>query len=232
MGNAEKVPGQARSGPGHPDTQHPGRAATTPCTGIDPWITCYNRRMRTEETTALLLDRIHAGDMAARDALIARYLPLLRRWARGRLPVAARDLGDTEDLVQITLIRGLGQVGSFEYGGAGSFLAYLRSTLMNLLRNEIRRAGRRGQNVQLDEVQVESQATSPLERAMGAERMERYEAALAALPKRARELIIMRLEFGMDYADMAMELESTPDAVRMATRRATEMLARQLGSES
>ena len=28
----------------------------------------------------------------------------------------------------------LKQVGTFEYGGAGSFLAYLRSTLLNLLR--------------------------------------------------------------------------------------------------
>ena len=31
--------------------------------------------------------------------------------------------------------RVLKQIGTFEYGGAGSFLAYLRSTLLNLLRN-------------------------------------------------------------------------------------------------
>lgn len=184
--------------------------------------------MPRDETTALLLDRCRAGDASAREQLLARYLPLLRNWARGRLPASARDLGDTEDLVQVTLIRCLGQVDRFEYGGAGAFLAYLRSTLMNLLRNEIRRAARQGRSVELDEARLEVTATSPLEKAIGSERLARYEAALAALPDRARELIIMRLEFGMGYADMANELESTPDAVRMATRRATETLAQAL----
>ncbi len=53
----------------------PGRAAA-----------CYKPRMQTEETTALLLDRAGGGDGAERERLAARYLPMLRRWAHGRLP--------------------------------------------------------------------------------------------------------------------------------------------------
>lgn len=188
--------------------------------------------MQTEETTALLLDRARGGDEAARDRLAARYLPMLRRWAHGRLPPSTRDLTDTDDLVQVTLFRVLKQIGTFEYGGAGSFLAYLRSTLLNLLRNEIRRVARRGENLGLDEDLADDDATSPLEQAIGRERLERYEAALEALPQRARELVIMRLEFDMTHEDIANEMQSTPDAVRMAIKRAVETLARTLGERA
>jgi RNA polymerase sigma-70 factor (ECF subfamily) len=123
----------------------------------------------------------------------------------------------------------LKQIGRFEYGGAGSFLAYLRSTLLNLLRNEIRRVARRGESLELDEALVEDETASPLEQAIGRERLERYEAALETLPARARELVIMRLEFDMTYDDIANEVQSTPDAVRMAIRRAVEALTRALG---
>ena len=46
------------------------------------------------DSTQQLLHRIRAGDDAARERLLARYLPMLRRWAHGRLPSYARDLGD------------------------------------------------------------------------------------------------------------------------------------------
>lgn len=188
--------------------------------------------MSTEETTALLLDRARAGDESARDRLAARYLPMLRRWAHGRLPPSTRDLTDTDDLVQVTLFRVLKQIGTFEYGGAGSFLAYLRSTLLNLLRNEIRRVARRGESLELNEDLADGDAVSPLEQAIGRERLQRYEAALEALPQRARELVIMRLEFDMTYEDIAIEVQSTPDAVRMAIKRAVETLARTLGERA
>lgn len=184
--------------------------------------------MPIEETTEILLRRVRAGEAPARERLVARFLPLLRRWAHGRLPSCARDLTDTDDLVQVTLVRVLKQTERFEYGGAGSFLAYLRSTLLNLLRNEIRRGRRRGESVELGESLADDGA-SPLEQALGRERLERYEAALEELPPRNRELVIMRLEFDMTYEDIAFETQSTPDAVRMAIRRAVAALAAALG---
>ena len=39
----------------------------------------------------------------------------------------------------------------------------------------------------------------------------------------------MRLEFDMTYEDIAIEVQSTPDAVRMAIRRAVAALAATLG---
>ena len=49
-----------------------------------------------------------------------RYLPRLSRWASGRLPRWARDLSDTDDLVQDTLIRSVANLGHFEARGEGA----------------------------------------------------------------------------------------------------------------
>ena len=56
------------------------------------------------EATSVLLERVRAGDNSALDILVGRYLIPLRRWASGRLPAWARDLRDTDDIVQDTLI--------------------------------------------------------------------------------------------------------------------------------
>jgi hypothetical protein len=54
------------------------------------------------ETTFHLIERARAGDQEALERLFARHLKPLQRWARGRLPKWARDLADTDDLVQET----------------------------------------------------------------------------------------------------------------------------------
>ena len=57
-----------------------------------------------ELPSVALLARVRGGDAAAREALLRRYWPRLERWAHGRLPAWARDLNDTGDLVQETLL--------------------------------------------------------------------------------------------------------------------------------
>ena len=71
-----------------------------------------------------------AGDQRARERLVSRFLPILRNWATGRLPGGARDLAETDDLVQITLVRALDHIDRFEHRGEGAFLAYLRRILL------------------------------------------------------------------------------------------------------
>src|SRR3954471_24248548 len=57
------------------------------------------------ESTFDLLQRVKSGEDEAFERLIAHFLPPLRRWASGRLPRWCRDLMDTDDLVQETVIR-------------------------------------------------------------------------------------------------------------------------------
>ncbi|MEM7351159.1 MAG: sigma-70 family RNA polymerase sigma factor, partial [Acidobacteriota bacterium] len=96
-----------------------------------------------EEPTVVLLDQVRAGSDTARERLMERFLPILRRWARGRLPSYARSAAETDDLVQVTLLRALGNVARFDPRGEGAFLAYLRQIMLNAVRDEIRRSGRR-----------------------------------------------------------------------------------------
>src|SRR5213083_1501520 len=103
------------------------------------------------ESTATLLARVRNGDVAARDRILARYRPTLHRWAHGRLPSRARGLVDTDDLVQITLIRALNRLKEFEPRREGAFLAYLRQILLNQIREELRRVLRRPEQKEIED---------------------------------------------------------------------------------
>jgi RNA polymerase sigma-70 factor (ECF subfamily) len=179
------------------------------------------------ESTASLLIRVREGSHGAREDLAKRYLTLLGRWAHGRIPRAARDLVDTEDIVQSTIMKALGNVDTFEPRGEGAFLGYLRQILMNQILDEARRAKRRPRHVTLDPGLEASHSPSPLEEAIGRDRMQRYEASMAQLPDTQREAIVLRIEMGMRYRDIAEALGvSSAEAVRALVGRGMVHLAR------
>jgi RNA polymerase sigma-70 factor (ECF subfamily) len=177
-------------------------------------------------TTAHLLEQVRRGDARARDALCARFLPILRRWGHSRLPARARSLADTDDLVQVTLLRALNHVEGFEARREGAFLAYLRTILMNAVRDEIRRATRRPDHLRLEEDDGPQQP-SELERLLGRERLQLYERALAELDESDREAVILRLEFGYTHPEVASALgKPSADAARMTVARALVAMAK------
>jgi RNA polymerase sigma-70 factor (ECF subfamily) len=178
------------------------------------------------ESTFLLIEQIRAGDKSALDRLLRRFLPLLTRWASGRLPRGVRDLSDTEDLVQETIISALRHIDHIEIRGEGALQAYLRRAVLNRIRDELRRHGRRGLAETLDE-NVRAKEDSPLEIAIGNEALERYEAALSRLSAGDREAVIARIELGQTYAEIASALgKPSTEAARMAVNRALARLAR------
>jgi RNA polymerase sigma factor (sigma-70 family) len=175
--------------------------------------------------TAHLLERARTGNRAAMNALFERYLPILRRWTSGRLPFWARDLAETQDLVQDTLLQVFRNLDTFEYRGGGAFLAYLRHAVMNRLRNEIRRADRRPLHDAVP-LAAEDGRPSPIEHAIGAEALERYEKALDALTPTEREAVVARIELGLSYEALADRLgKPSADAARMTVARALVKLA-------
>jgi RNA polymerase sigma factor (sigma-70 family) len=176
-----------------------------------------------------LLERAQAGERAALDSLIERYLPRLQRWASGRLPRWARDMADTQDLVQETLFQTFKRIERFEPRGEGALLAYLRQAILNRVREELRRAKRRPPRSALDS-EAEDNARSPLEEAIGQEALERYERALAMLRREDRELVVARIELGYTNQEIAELLDKpTPNAARMAVERAIIRLAKEMG---
>lgn len=159
---------------------------------------------------------------------MARYFPILTRIAHGRLPRSARTYLDTDDLVLITLEKSLNHVETFEPRREGAFLAYLRQTLLNRIRDEIRRVARRPVETEW-KADAPDPSRSPLEEVIGKEAIERYEAALRGLPEVQREAVMLRLEMGMSYADIAEALGSeSPNAVRMSISRALSRMAKEM----
>jgi RNA polymerase sigma-70 factor (ECF subfamily) len=180
------------------------------------------------DSTFKLIDRARSGDQEALERLFARHLKPLQRWARGRLPRWARDLSDTDDLVQETLLQTFKKIGGFEPRGVGALNAYLRQAVMNRIRDELRRKGRRPDVTDLDGVEGD-RAESPLEQAIGREMVERYERALALLKPEEREAIIARVELGFTYAELAEALgKPTADAARKTAERALVRLAEEM----
>lgn len=191
-----------------------------------------HRRPVDLETSLALFERARAGDAEARDALITRYLPRLQRWATGRLPGRARDATDTQDLVQDTVIQTFNRLERIEVRGEGALLAYLRQGIVNRIRDHFRRAGRRPEPTALD-TQMAGTEASPLERAIGAEAMERYERALQRLKPDDRAAVIARVELGASNEEIASALgKPSANAARMAVERALIRLADAMRSDS
>lgn len=175
-----------------------------------------------------LLARAREGDQAALDEVFARAIPPLKRWASGRLPRWARDMVDTDDLVQETVINTLKRIDVFEYRADAALQAYLRQAVMNRIRNEIRRASRHAAPETLDTAAPDD-GLSPLEALIGKQTVEAYDEALAALEPHEREAIVGRVELGLSYEALAEAMgRPSPDAARMAVGRALLKLAKLL----
>ena len=180
------------------------------------------------ESSFELVRRAREGDEAALNELCGRYLPRLQRWAHGRLPACARGALDTHDLVQETFAQVVKRIEEFEPRHEGAFQAYLRQALLNRVRDEIRRARRKAP---VETLNSESPASdpSPLEEAIGQETVERYEGALQRIRPEDREAIILRIEMGCAYTEVAEALgKPSIAAAHMAVSRALVRLAEEM----
>jgi RNA polymerase sigma factor (sigma-70 family) len=184
------------------------------------------------DSTVELLARIRGGDAGAQERLLTRYLPRLRRWARGRLPSWARDLLQTEDLVQEVVLRTLHELGSFQPRFDGALGAYLRQGVHNRIQDEVRRIHRRPRVEEMQDTHVDPSPT-PLEEAVGSETLARYESALERLRPEDREAVVARVELDLDWSEMAKVLgKPSPDAARVAVSRAILRLAKEMERDS
>jgi RNA polymerase sigma-70 factor (ECF subfamily) len=178
------------------------------------------------EPTVEMVRRIRNGDTNARGELVRRYTPMIRRWASGRLPSNARNLTDTDDLVQVAMIRALNHIDNLRLEHPGALFVYLKQVVLNAIKDEIRRNRARNEHVEIqaDSLQVEAQSPDDPEKLYVD--LDAYEKVLATLPKRQQRLLVMRLEFGLAYDEIAQECSTTADAARMMVSRAVLQLAR------
>jgi RNA polymerase sigma-70 factor (ECF subfamily) len=178
------------------------------------------------EPTVELIVRARTGDDRALEALLQRCLPRLKRWAHGRLPRHVRSYMETDDLVQDALLHVIRRLDTFEPRHVGAMQAYLRESVKNQIRDELRKFARRPEPQELVE-DYPSTDRSPEEQALEMESYERYRAALGRLRAKERELVIGRIELDWTHQECADRFGfSNSDAARMATNRAIRHLTR------
>jgi RNA polymerase sigma-70 factor (ECF subfamily) len=175
-------------------------------------------------TSWRLLERARRGDATAQAGLFARYLPDLRRWAHGRLPQWVRSTADTSDLIQDAILRTFVRLDAFQPRGRGALAGYLRTAVRNRIADEHRRSARWNMTHLSADVRP-GDGASPLDEAMAAETTRRYQAALARLGARDRELIVAHVELDYTHAQLGCMLHRSPNAARMALCRAIGRLA-------
>jgi RNA polymerase sigma-70 factor (ECF subfamily) len=182
-----------------------------------------------DEPTIELVLSARNGDRMALEALLERCLPPLKRWTHGRLPAHARGGLDTGDLVQEAAMHVLARLDKFEPRHVGAMQAYLRTAVINRIRDEIRKVGRRPEAVELTD-EPPSDVTSPLEAVIRNEAYDRYRSALDKLRTRDREMIVARIEVQWSIAEIAQRFGmASVDATRVAVSRSLKRLSAQLG---
>jgi len=182
------------------------------------------------ESSIELFRRARRGDTEALDRLMTRYLPRLFRWAHGKLPPAVRHGQSTGDMVQDAILRSLRHLDEFDPVHEGALESYLRRAIQNRIVDEIRKIRRQPPLAELED-EIEAGASSPLAEAMSAQAWERYEAGLARLRPADRNAVVLRVEMGLDYEDVARYLgKPSVGAARLAVKRALDRLMNELNA--
>jgi RNA polymerase sigma-70 factor (ECF subfamily) len=183
------------------------------------------------DATADLVARIRGGDQVALEMLINRILPSLRRIGHKRLAGHARSLLDIDDLVQDALVSLVRRLPHFVCQTPGSLLAYLQRVIVNRIIDATRKRASQGEWTALPD-ECAGQAVSPLQRVIDKEEMLRYRAAMLRLKPRDRQLIVMRIEYGLTYPEIATQLRvPSPNAARVALIRAMARLVSALETD-
>jgi RNA polymerase sigma-70 factor (ECF subfamily) len=179
-------------------------------------------------TNALLLSSCLAGDRRQLGELVDLYRPYLMALARGDWRGGLRAKEGISDLVQETMVKGIGAFSEFRGKTEGEFSARLRQILKRQMQNAARhyRTEQRnaGREEPLDGHCLTNGEKSPSKEMMAEETRERLEIALGQLPTEYMEVIRLRLVVDLSWEEIGVRLERTADAARKLWARAIVQL--------
>jgi RNA polymerase sigma-70 factor, ECF subfamily len=163
-----------------------------------------------------LVARAQRGDSAAFDALVRRHLP-------GALVAAERLLGDrsdAEDLVQDAFLRAMDRLPLLDPNRP--FGPWFFTLLRNLGINQLR--ARKVRHTEPEPLDAASTDPLPDEAVVNNEVRTRFDAALAALTPRQREIVMLFEVEGWKGVEIAEHLGLTPENVRWHLHQAKKSL--------
>lgn len=163
-----------------------------------------------------------AGDRSAFAQLVDRYWDRLYRW----LYHLTRDRHTAEDLTQETFLKALAAVRSFRPGS--NFRAWVFRIGHNNFVNQ-KRADRRTKH-QLTEDTAGAE-TGLVESVENREALEVVGKAVAALPSDFRAALLLRVEEGLSFREVAKVLGTTEETARWRVFKARQKLLKVLAPE-
>lgn len=171
---------------------------------------------------AQLVKAAQGGDRQAFGHLVEHFQDRLVRAACGLV----RDAGVAEDIAQETFVRAYLGLGRFR--GDSAFYTWLFGILLNVYRRFLRRS-RRDRTTGLTGVEPVDGAPSPSRRAAVGEELGRALRAIEHLPRRLREVMVLRHVEGMSYEQIAAAAGCRIGTVRSRLHRARALLVTRLG---
>jgi RNA polymerase sigma factor (sigma-70 family) len=177
----------------------------------------------------------HAGDLASQGAAMnATTLAELFRRHHGDLVrlamVMLRNRETAEDVVQDVFAAIQARPGHLVRPDTA--LPYLRAAVLNRCRSVLRRQALARRFGTLRDVDFGLAQLSAEADVIRAEERLQVLAALAALPRRRREVLVLRYYIGLSEAEIAATLGISQGTVKSAAARGIAALARKLGEDA
>lgn len=220
---ASVSPGTARLCPLPGDTETPD-AVVTSCAGQHG---CRDRGFRPGHDTCvnragkavvyLVVQRELSADFDR--FVLDRSTALLRTAV-----LLVGDRGHAEDILQTALLRLATRWRSVHTAPE----AYVRQVLVNLARDRWRRGRRRVREHELTNVEHVTDGRDPADTVADREALRK---ALAGLPRRQREVVVLRFFADLSVADTAQALRTSEGTVKAHTSRAVARLRQLLGNQ-
>ena len=173
------------------------------------------------------IERALAGDEAAFDTLVKRYeCPV-----RSLLHRLTGHPEDAEDLAQDTFIRVYTHLGAFR--GGSSLKTWIFKIATNLALDQMRRRHRRPIVRPLEQTDTGrlsgARGQTPLARLSSKERAEALTRALKALPFQQRAALLLKVQEGMNYEEIASVLETSANSIKSSIHLARRKLMTMVG---
>jgi RNA polymerase sigma factor (sigma-70 family) len=127
---------------------------------------------------------------------------------------------DADDFVQLAAMRTLRRLHHLSPERLASIQPYMRRTVVNLMRDELRKIGRGPETIPIDPEELPIDM-SPLDALVGRTTWDSYKAALRELTPRERKAVVARIQRGESYEEIRQRIDAPSiGATRAAVTRA------------